>query len=151
MATTSLTGNDVIIVNGRNLTDLADGDNGALTHPNELSTTKIGKNGNALIAYNATGEVGELVLRIVRGSSDDRFLNQRMKAFERDPAGFTLMRGTFIKRSGNGRGFTTNDTYVLIGGTFFKKVDVTSNAEGNTDQAVCVYSIRFAAVMRGIM
>lgn len=151
MATTSLTGNDVIIVDGRNLTDLADGDNGALTHPNELSTTKIGKNGNALIAYNATGEVGELILRVVRGSSDDRFLNQRTKAFQRDPASFILMRGTFIKRSGNGIGFTTNDTYVLQGGVPFKKVDTTSNAEGNTDQAVAIHSLRFASVMRGIM
>jgi hypothetical protein len=151
MSTTSVTGNDILIIDNRLLTDLADGDNGVLTHPNELSTTKIGKNGNALIAYNATGEMGELVIRAVRGSGDDRFLNQRMKMFESDPASFTLMRGTFIKRAGNGQGFTTNDTYVLQGGVPFKKVDATSNAEGNTDQAVAVHSIRFTSVRRGIM
>lgn len=151
MSTVSLTGNDTLIIDGFNLIDLADADNGVLTHPNELMTVKTGKNGNTLYAYNATGQQGELVVRVIRGSASDRFLNQRMKQMQADPASFVLMRGTFIKRAGNGLGLTTNDTYVLIGGVFFKKVDAKSNAEGDTEQAVAVYSIRWGNVLRAIM
>lgn len=151
MSTVSLTGNDTIIIDGYNLVNLADGDNGALTHPNELMSVKTGKNGNTVYAYNASGQQGELVLRVIRGSADDRFLNARQKRMELDPASFLLMTGKFVKRAGNGIGFVTNDTYILLGGVFFKKVDVTSNAEGNTDQAVAVYSIRWGNVLRAIL
>lgn len=149
--TQTITGNDTLIIDGFNLIDLIDGDNGALTHPNELMTVKTGKNGNTIYAYNASGRQAELVLRLVRGSASDRFLNQRMKMMELDPAAFVLMRGTFIKRAGNGFGLITNDTYILVGGVFFKRTDATSNAEGNTDQAVAVYSIRWGNAVRAIM
>lgn len=149
--TVSITGNDTLIINGFNIIDLADGDNSALTHPNELMTVKTGKNGNTVYAYNATGQQGELVLRVVRGSLSDRFLNRLLKRMQADPASFVLMTGKFIKRAGNGIGFVTNDTYVMLGGVFFKLVDVTSNAEGNTDQAVAVYSIRWGNVLRAIL
>jgi len=150
-STVSITGNDTVIINGRNLINLAEGDNGALTHPNELMTVKTGKNGNTIYAYNTSGQQGELVLRLIRGSADDRFLNSQLMTMKRDPAAFFLMSGKFVKRAGDGNGFVTNDTYIMLGGVFFKQVDVTSNAEGNTDQAVAVYSIRWGNVFRAIL
>lgn len=151
MNTVSITGNDTVIINGRNLLNLADGDNSQLTHPNELMTVKTGKNGNTVYAYNASGQQGEMLLRIVRGSSDDRYLNAISKRMQIDPASFILMTGKFVKRAGNGIGLVTNDTYILVGGVFFKQVDATSNAEGNTDQAIAVYSIRWGNVLRAIL
>ncbi len=148
---TSLTGNDTLIINGFNLIDLADGDNSTLTHPNELMTVKTGKNGNTLYAYNGSGNQGELTVRLVRGSASDRFMNSLMKQMKLDPALFTLLRGTFIKRTGNGFGLITNDTYVLVGGVFSKQVDVKSNAEGDTEQSVSVYTIKWGAVLRAIV
>lgn len=151
MNTVSITGNDTVIINGRNLNNLADGDNSTLTHPNELMSVKTGKNSNTVFAYNAAGQQGEMLLRLIRGSSDDRFLNALLKRMQLDPATFILMTGKFVKRAGNGIGIVTNDTYILLGGVFFKQVDVTSNAEGNTDQAIAVYSIRWGNVMRAIL
>lgn len=151
MSTVSVTGRDTLIINGFNLIDLADGDNGALTHPNELVSVKTGKDGNTIYAFNATGQQGELVLRVIRGSLSDRFLNRLLKTWINDPASFQLLQGKFVKRAGNGFGFVTNDTYLMLGGAFFKMVDATSNSEGNTDQAVAVYSIRWGNVVRAIM
>lgn len=151
MSTVSVTGRDTLLINNFNIFDLADGDNCALTHPNELVTVKTGKDGNSIYAFNATGQQGELVFRVIRGSLSDRFLNKLLKTWINDPASFALMKGKFVKRAGNGLGFVTNDTYLLLGGAFFKMVDATSNSEGNTDQAVSVYSIRWGNVVRAIM
>ena len=150
-STVSITGNDTIIIGGRNLVNLADGDNGALTHPNDLMTVKTGKNGNTIYAYNTPGQQGELVLRLIRGSMDDRYLNSLMMTMQQDPASFLLLTGKFVKRAGDGSGFVTNDTYIMVGGVFFKQVDGKSNAEGDTEQAVAIYSIRFGNVFRAIL
>jgi hypothetical protein len=149
--TVALTGKDTFIIDGFNIVDLADGDNSTLTHPNELMTVKSGKNGNTIYAYNQQGNLAETVLRVIRGSASDRFLNARMKALDFEPAAFVLMQGTFIKRVGNGFGFITSDTYILVGGAFFKQVDASSNSEGNVDQAVSVYSIRWGNAVRAIL
>jgi hypothetical protein len=149
--TTAITGKDVLVLAGRLILGLADGDNSALTHPNELFTVKTGKDGNSLYAYNATGQQGELVVRLVSGCSDDVFLNGLLKLMQADPAAFPLMPGQLVKRIGNGLGLVRNDTVIMLGGVFSKQVDRTSNAEGNTDQAVSVYTIRFGNVFRAIL
>lgn len=149
--TTAITGKDVLVIQGRLLIGLADGDNSALTHPNELFTVKTGKGGNTLYAYNTTGQQGELTVRLVRGCSDDVFLNGLMKLMQADPASFPLIAGQLVKRIGNGLGLVRNDTVVMLGGVFSKQVDTISNAEGNTDQAVSVYTIRFGNVFRAIL
>ena len=149
--TTSITGNDTVIINNRNLVNLGDGDNGDLKHPNELATVKTGKNGNTLIAYNASGQQGEMTLRVMRGSSDDIFLNALLKSWQLDPAGFFLLTGKFVKRIGDGFGLVRNDTYVLTGGVFFKGVDAKSNAEGDTEQSLALYNFRWGNVMRALL
>lgn len=149
--TTAITGKDVLVLAGRLIIGLADGDNSALTHPNELFTVKTGKGGNSLYAYNTTGQQGELTVRLVSGCTDDVFLNGLLKLMQADPVAFPLMAGQLVKRIGNGFGVVRNDTVVMIGGVFSKQVDRTSNAEGNTDQAVSVYTIRFGNVFRAIL
>jgi hypothetical protein len=146
----SLTGKDSVSINGVNITDLADGDCAALTFPNDLSNLKTGKNGNTIYAFNYSGRQCHLILRIVRGSSNDKYLNQQLSLFKNDPAAFTLMTGVIVKNVGDGSGNITNDTYTLSGGTFKKETEVKENAEGDVEQAIAIYTLMFSNAPRSI-
>ena len=150
MATKSLTGKDVVKINGRILNDFADADIAVLTFPNDNMALKTGKNGNAIYAFNATGQQCELMLRVLRGSSDDKFLNGLLVLMNNDPVSFILMTGEFIKNVGDGRGNVTQDIYIMDGGIFKKQVDVKSNVEGDSEQAVAIYSLAFSNAPRAI-
>lgn len=144
MSSATLTGNDTIQIAGRTLVNLADQDTGKLTFPNELVGVKVGKNGNAMFNLNASGQLCELILRVLRGSADDSFLNNLLVLMTTDLPSFPLMDGYFVKRLGDGNGNIRNDTYLLGGGVFTKKVEVSENVEGNTDPAVALYTIKFS-------
>jgi len=150
MASVSLTGSDIIKVGSRVLFDFADADNATLTFPNELAALKTGKNGNSIYAFNTTGAQVDLVLRIMRASSDDKYLNGLLSAMKRDFAGFVLVPAQVTKVVGNGLGFRNMDTYILAGGIFARQVDALSNVEGNTDQSISVYTLRFSNSTRAI-
>ena len=151
MPSVALTGNDTVTLAGRTLADFGDGDIATLTFPNELMAVKTGKNGNSIYAFNETGKQAEVVLRVLRNSSDDKFLNRLLSLLKQNPAGFILMAGTFVKRVGNGLGFIQNDTYILSGGVFTRQVDAQSNVEGNTDQAIAVYTLMFTNAPRQML
>ena len=55
-----------------------------------------------------------------------------------------------IKKIGDGLGNITNDTYNLSGGIISKRVEATSNVEGNTDQALAIYNIKFTNSPRSL-
>lgn len=148
MATVSLTGKDVVKINGRILNDFADGDIAVLTHPNDNMAVKTGKNGNSIYAYNATGLQCEFVLRILRASSDDKFLNGLLALMNNDPVAFVLMTGEFVKNVGDGRGNVNQDTYIMYGGVFKRQTDGKSNVEGDTEQAVAIYTLAFSNAPR---
>lgn len=147
----SITGNDTVVLAGRVLADFADGDNAELTYPNELMNVKTGKNGNSIFAFNATGKQCDLKLRVIRGSADDTYLNDLMSQMLADPATFTLLDGQITKRNGDGQGNVSYDTYIVSGGVFSKQVPVKSNVEGDTEQAVALYEIRFTNSQRAVM
>lgn len=147
---TSLTGKDTIKVNSRILNDFGDGDTATLTYPNTLVTVKTGKNGNSIYAFNYSGQQCEVVLRVLRGSSDDKFLNNLLAIFKQDPASFTLLTGEFIKNIGDGSGGIQQDTYILSGGAFSKQVEVKENVEGETEQAISVYNLIFSNAPRSL-
>ena len=150
MPQVSLVGNDTIQIQGRILNALADQDNASLTFPNELMSVKTGKNGNSLYAYNNTGEQCELVLRVIRGSTDDKFLNTLLAQMKYDVPSFILLTGRIVKRIGNGLGSITNDTYLLSGGVFTKQVETKSNSEGDTEQSISIYTLKFTLAPRAI-
>lgn len=150
MASVSLTGSDVHIIQGRLLTDLADGDCGALTFPNDIAAAKVGKNGNAIYSFNQTGKLTQYVVRVLRGSSDDKFLNNLYTQMVNNFAGFILMNGEFIKKVGDGKGNITSDTYIMSGGIFTKGVEAKDNQEGDTEQAVSIYTFNFTNSPRSI-
>lgn len=143
MSTIALSGADTIIINNRQLADLADAMVADLTFPNDIATVKTGKNGNSIYGLNETGKQAELKLRLIRGSSDDKFLNQLMAQQQANFSGFVLLTGEFIKKIGDGLGNITNDTYICSGGVFTKQIEAKSNVEGDSEQSVAIYTLKF--------
>lgn len=150
MSTVALSGSDVVNINGRILSDFADGDISAITFPNEIASVKTGKNGNSIYAYNATGQQCEFMLRMIRGSSDDKFLNGLLVTQNQQAnfASTVLMIGEFVKVIGDGQGNTVSDTYVMSGGVFTKQVEGKSHSDGDTEQSVSIYHMKFTLAPR---
>lgn len=150
MTTIAASGNDTVSINNRILTDFADENVAELTFPNDVATVKTGKNGNSIYGLNESGKVSELLLRIIRASSDDKFLNGLLALQNGNFAGFPLMIGQFIKKIGDGKGNITNDIYVLSGGVFKKMVPGKSNVGGETEQSISIYTLTFSNSPRAI-
>ncbi|MDR2676130.1 MAG: hypothetical protein LBC18_15010, partial [Opitutaceae bacterium] len=140
MASSTLTGNEVIKINGRIISDLASGDVGALTFPNEIMNVATGKGGNSIFAFNESGRQCELVLRVLAGGGDDRYLNGKFSEMLADPPAFVLLTGEIVKRTGDGQGGVRDYTYILSGGAFSKNVEASVNTEGNIEQGISVYT-----------
>lgn len=150
MSTVALSGADTLTLNNRVFTDFADATYAELTFPNDIANVKTGKNGNSIYGFNESGKQCELKLRLVRASADDKFLNGLLAAQQNDFAGTVLMIGQFVKSIGDGSGNIQSDTYVMSGGVFTKQVEGKSNAEGDTDQSVSMYTIKFSNAPRAI-
>jgi len=150
MSQLSLTGKDVLKINNRLLNDLADGDCVHITLPNDSVAVKIGKEGNAVYALNEQGRQTNVEIRALRGGATDKQLNSLYAAQLADFASTILINAEFIKRIGDGAGGVTNDTYIMGGGVIPKLPEATSNAEGNTDQSLAIWSIIFTNRQRAI-
>lgn len=147
---TSLTGEDVSIINDRILNDLADGDCVNLDYPNNLVEGKKGKNRNVLITFNATGEMVNCTIRVLKGSTDDKFFNNQLNIYKNDKSGYNLMTGEFIKRIGDGSGNITNEVYSMSAGFIQKIPNSKDNVEGDSEQAVSIYLIVFMNTDRSL-
>lgn len=150
MSVVAMSGQDTIIINNRIFNDLADADSATLSFPNELATLKTGKNGNSVYSFNESGKQSDVSIRVIRGSEDDKFLNNVLASQQANFAGFVLMIGEFIKKIGDGAGSITSDTYIMSGGIFTKQVDAKSNVEGDSEQSIAIYQIKFANSPRAI-
>lgn len=150
MPTIAMSGADTIKINNRILNDLVDTDVISLTLPNDIANVKTGKNGNSIYGLNETGKQAELSVRLVRGSADDKFMNNLLAQQQNNFAGFVLMIGEFTKRLGDGLGTVASDTYILSGGVFTKQVEAKSNVEGDTEQSISVYHMKFSNAPRVI-
>lgn len=147
----ALTGNDTIQVGGRVLKNFGDGDVAKLSFPNDLVAVKTGKNGNSIFNLMGSGQQCEVELRVLRGSSDDAFLNQQLNAMRADLPSFSLLPGYFVKRIGDGKGNVTFDTYLLSGGVFTKIPEAAENTEGATDPALSIWRLKYANAKRANM
>jgi hypothetical protein len=150
MAAVAMTGNDTLTLNNYVFANFATGDVGVLTYPNEISSVRTGKNGSAVYALNETGLQSELKLRVVRYSADDQFLLAQLNSQINNFSAFVLMQGTLVKKIGFGTGSVGNDTYILSGGVFSKQVEVKINVEGDEQQSVAEYSLKFSNTPRAL-
>lgn len=147
---TSLSGDDITIINDRIITDLADGDAINLDFPNNLVEGKKGKNRNVIITFNATGEQTTVTIRVLKASADDKYFNQELNTYRNNKAGYVLMSGEFIKRSGDGLGNIINEIYTMSAGIIQKIPNVKENVEGDTEQGVTIYTILFMNTDRSL-
>lgn len=148
MSQVALSGNDSATLNNQLLTDLADGNCIELTFPNDIANVKTGKNGNAIYGLNESGKQCEVKLRIVRGGATDKFLLNLLAQQQANFAAFPLMIGQFNKKLGDGAGNVTSDTYIMSGGIFVKIPEAKSNVEGETEQSIAMYTLKFSNAPR---
>ncbi|MCL2519583.1 MAG: hypothetical protein FWE37_01070, partial [Spirochaetaceae bacterium] len=128
--------------------DFADGEVARLSFPNNLSSLKNGRAGNALFAFNEEGKQCELTLRLLKGSADDRFLNGLLSDMLQQGVAFKLLNGKLVKKLGDGYGHIQEEQYLLTNGAFKRGVDNQSNATGAVEQAIAVYQLHFSAAPR---
>lgn len=150
MSAATLSGSDTITINNSVLSDLADGNCVEMTFPSDIANVKTGKNGNSIYGLNETGKQCEVKLRVLRGSNDDKFLNNLLVQQQANFPGTVLMIGQFIKKLGDGNGNITSDTYVMSGGVFTKIPEAKSNVEGETEQSVAMYTMKFSNAPRAL-
>ena len=140
----AMSGNDSVIINNRILADFADGEIASIRFSGEIASMRTGKNNNSIYAINNSGRQAEVNIRVIRGGADDKFLNNLLNTQNNNFAGFALMNGEFVKKIGDGKGNITSDTYIMAGGIFTKFVEAKSNTEGDTEQSVAIYTLRFS-------
>lgn len=148
MSQVALSGQDTAVINNYVLTGYADQNYIDLTFPNDIANVKTGKNGNSIYSFNETGKQCEFKIRSLRGSTDDKFFNNLLAQQQANFPGFVLMQGQFTKKIGDGLGNVTSDTYIMSGGVFTKIPEAKANAEGETDQSVVMYTIKFTNAPR---
>jgi len=148
MSQIALSGQDTISINNYVFTGLADQNYVELTFPNDIANVKTGKNGNSIYGFNTTGRQCEVKIRVLRGSQDDQFLNNLLTQQQLNFAGTVLLIGQFIKKIGDGKGNITSDTYIMSGGVFTKIPEGKSSAEGETEQSIAMYTIKFSNAPR---
>ena len=146
----ALTGNDATVIDARVFNDFAEGDTVVIDYANNVAELKKGKNGNAIFAANAQGEVATAVLRLIAGSSDDKYMNSRLAEYRNDSAGFFLMSGEFTKRVGDGAGNISSIIHNLEGGMIQKVPGSKENIEGDTEQAVSIWTVVFSRGKRTV-
>ena len=146
----SLSGSDTIQIAGRNLSDVADGDYVVINFPNDLANVKTGKNGNTIYASNQQGLNADMTIRVLLGSSDDQYLTGLMQDQINNFSDFTLLSGGFTKRVGDGAGNPSFDVYQCTGGIFKRQQDAKSSAEGDVEQSVAVFMIRWGNVQKSV-
>lgn len=145
----SYTSNDIVEFNGVVLSDFANGDVVSITYPNELATVVNGKGGNSIIAKNEQGKIGDVVIRVLKGSPDDKRLNSFYTAWKDglesfEPATMTLTKIVSVD------GGVSNDITTCKYGVPTKGVDEKVNVEGDVEQAISVYNFRFANCSRSL-
>ena len=151
MATYALTGNDVFTLNERPIQqDLADGSVVEIAYNNDRVGISTGKNRNTVFADNQTGCNATVTLRVLKATPTDRYLNGLSAQQDNDFVAFSLLRGTFTKRVGDGNGKVSFDNFTLLGGAFQRYQDASENNTGETEQGVTIYQLIFAQAKRAI-
>lgn len=144
----ALMGADSIIIGGQVMECLGHGEVAKITYPTELATIKTGKNGNTIYVQNASGFQTVMTIKLIRGSFDDTFLNTQLITSRSNPTAYVLLSAELTKKIGDGLGNVSGDKYYLTGGMITKQVEVTSNVEGDVEQALVEYTITFARTDR---
>lgn len=132
------------------LSDFAAGAVAELSAPNDISSTTTGYNGNSLGAHNEPGRQRELSLRLVKGSSDDKRFNKNYNLWKDRSIRFKPLKMSFTKNVAHEDGSITKDTVDCFFGLPSGQPTQVSNTEGDTEQVISVYMIRFGNSERSL-
>jgi len=158
-ATMSLFGSDTITIGGRLLLNLFSGETGKVTYQNDLGTVKTGKDGSAIFIKNETGYQATLEVHVIRGSADDVALDDYIKTYISAPEKYVLLNAVIAKPFGTGAGTNQGtatgtviktDKLTLNNGIPTKNVDMVVNLDGDSEQAISIYTYVFASTTRAI-
>ena len=147
----SLTGKDVLTLNGRVFHDFAAGDVAKLDFDEDLVAVEAAKDGNIIYALNEKGKLASLEILLLLGSSDDRYLNSLLASQNSDLSAFVLIAGAFVKRVGDGQGNVRNVVYNTLGGIIRRIPGAKTNTTGATEQSVATWMLKFGNSTRAIM
>lgn len=147
----SLSGADVVTLNGRVFHDFATGDVVNLSYEADLVSVQSAKNGNVIYGLNESGKTADMEMRLLLGSSDDRYLNSILASQIQDLSSFILMTGSFVKRVGDGSGNVKNVIYNTFGGVILRIPGAKTNTGGDADQSIAVWKLKFGQNSRAIM
>ena len=145
MTVETVTGNDSLILDGKVLNDLANGDCVSIEYPNDSVSVQKGKNGNTIFSFNSQGEIINVTIRCLVNGETDKYLNNKYIQYKQSPTSFVLLNGTFTKRTGDGAGNETKKVYNVTAGVISRPPSAIDSSEGNTDTAVAVYNLVFAS------
>lgn len=132
------------------LSDFAAGAVAELSAPNDLSSMATGYNGNSLGAHNEPGRQRELSLRLVKGSSDDKRFNKNYNLWKDRSIRFKPLKMSFTKNVAHEDGSITKDTVDCFFGLPSGQPTQVSNTEGDTEQVISVYMIKFGNSERSL-
>lgn len=150
MPTLTMTGSGTLVLFDTVITDLANGDAFTIAFENDLVTTATGKNGNTIHALNEQGKNALCTVRVIKASSSDRLLQAQLSLMQKDFASYTAANGSAVGNFGDGSGVVAKENYSLKGGIFTRGIDGKNNVEGDVEQAIAIYTLRFANVARSI-
>lgn len=140
---TGIVGKDVLTINGQVIIATGDGDAIKLDPQGPIAQMKVSKDGNSVYALANSGIACKLAVKLVRGSFDDITLNGYLQQWLSDPASFSLLSGSYVKRMGDGKGNSVSDIYTLSGGLVEQIPPAVGNSEGSTEQGYVTYTLLF--------
>lgn len=132
-----------LTLNGYAFQDFADGDIIALTFPNDKTSHTIGANQSTVVKDRLNGDVGEMVVNVLKYGNDDIFLNP----YAENGAIAGLLNGT-LQRNFTKDGEDFVESYQLEAGSITTKPDNTINTQDGEESLS--YTIRFAFAKRVI-
>ncbi len=144
MAIESLAGNDSLILDGELILDGADNDCITLEFPNDVAIITRGKNGNSLFTKNEQGKIANITLRVILNGDTDKYLINKLSQYSNDPTSFSLITGTFTKRTGDGKGNLTKKVFDLSGGVVVRNAGTVESTVGNVEAIVSVWNLSFS-------
>jgi len=151
------TGNDTITLMGIPLNNFGTGKILEITWDNTLITQKVGKNGNSVTVFTPAGNQAKAVLKVMRASSDDTYIDSLLKLMRNDITSFVPLALTLKKPFGLSTGYQiggssltppsinlSNDSTILTNGFFSKNPMVMTDIDGDIEQTYTVCEMLFS-------
>ena len=141
MANTYVPSTDTLIIDGRNITSLANDRAINLTMPNDLVGLTKGVKKDIIVSPNADGSMGELTVRVFIASDDFKFLSDLQRNMQNVQGNFAV-DGSYTqkkKRNGNTSKVTYRMTSMVV--KTVGDAGVNSSTDANDEQKEFIFLV----------